>query len=236
MRALAELFRLLLGSVATRGRLILLILLGVVPLAVGFLLGANSDEPTRAWAPFASNYGLTLLAGVGSLVVASATLGAPSEDGTLVYLWLRPIARWRLAVAAYGAALTVMIPLVTIALGVGAALARTPARTVSASISSGILAIAAYSAGFTWLGLRVKRPLAWGLGYILIWEGFVARAGHGAARLAVAAYTRTVLARASGVSLRLADQAAWASVAVPLAVAAVGLWLTARRLARADVA
>ena len=39
MRALAELFRLLLGSVATRGRLILLILLGVVPLAVGFLLG-----------------------------------------------------------------------------------------------------------------------------------------------------------------------------------------------------
>ena len=39
------------------------------------------------------SYGLSLLIPVVALVFASAALGYLAEDGTLVYLWLRPLAR-----------------------------------------------------------------------------------------------------------------------------------------------
>ena len=103
-------------------------------------------------------------------------------------------------------------------------------------VGAAILAVSAYGAVFTWLGLRTKRPLSWGLAYVLVWEGFVARAGNGAARLAVASYTRSILARAAHVELRLANRAQWTSLVLPLIVTVLGLILTTRRLRRTDVA
>ena len=75
----------------------------------------------------------------------------------------------------------------------------------------------AYGGIFTWLGLRVRRALVWGLAYILLWEGFVASAGKSASRLAVRAYTRSVLAQATGVDLKLANVSAFFAVTVPIA-------------------
>jgi ABC-2 type transport system permease protein len=82
----------------------------------------------------------------------------------------------------------------------------------------------------------VRRALAWGLAYILIWEGFVANAGDNAARLAVRAYTRSVLSRITGEELRLADMPVAAAVVVPVALALLGFAYTCRRLDRQDVA
>jgi ABC-2 type transport system permease protein len=85
------------------------------------------------------------------------------------------------------------------------------------------------------LGLRVRRALVWGLLYILIWEGFVALAGAGAARLAVRSYTRSVLADVTGVELRLATVGPTTAVVVPVLVAVAGLALTTWRLRTMDV-
>lgn len=233
------LFRLFLSTVATRGRLIVLGLLAAIGPAIGIAINrgtSTSRERTEAWAVVASNYGMTLLAGVGSLMVAAAVLGTLAEDSTLVYVWLRPIARWKLAVVAWLAAVAIVLPLATTSLLFGGALAGATANATMGGVAGVVLAVSAYGAMFTWLGLRTKRPLSWGLGYVLVWEGFVARAGSGAARLAVASYTRSILARAADVELRLADRAQWTSVVIPLVVTALGLALATRRLARADVA
>ena len=83
----------------------------------------------------------------------------------------------------------VLVPLVA----GGRADRRRPRPRAGARSSSATLAVVAYGGIFTWLGLRVRRALVWGLAYILLWEGFVAIAGEDAPRLAVRAYTRSVL-------------------------------------------
>ena len=49
----------------------------------------------------------------------------------------------------------------------------------------------------------MKRALLWGLAYILVWEGFVARSGRMASRFAIRANARSFLTRVSGGPHRL---------------------------------
>ena len=88
------------------------------------------------------------------------------------------------------------------------------------------IATVAYAGVFTWLGLRVKRALVWGLAYILIWEGFVARAGATPSNLSVRASTRSVLGRISEAPRDFVEVGAVAAVVVPLTAAALALALT----------
>jgi ABC-2 type transport system permease protein len=181
-------------------------------------------------------YGLSLLTPVVALVFASASLGDPVDDGTLVYLWLRPVPRRRIALAAMAATLTIAAPLTVVPLVLAAGLAGEDGGVIAGAALSTLVAVVAYSGIFVWLGLRVRRSLMWGLAYILIWEGFVANAGDNAARLAVRAYSRSILSRLSDVELRLADIGLGAALVVPLLVAVAAIALTTRRLSRQDVA
>ena len=88
---------------------------------------------------------------------------------------------------------------------------------------------------FVALGLRVKRALMWGLLYILIWEGFVARPTLRRPGLAIRSYTRSLLAHTADVYLRLADVAVAAAWIVPLVVAVVAAIYATWRLTRQDV-
>lgn len=231
------LYRLFLSWLTSRGRVIGLTALALVAVVVGIALGGQpSEDRLEVWVNFANTFGLSLLAPVVALLFGSAALGNPSEDGTLVYLWLRPVPRWQLATSAYAATLTVVLPVVVVPLTLGAVVARAGADAVWGTALSAAVAVIAYSGLFTWLGLRVRRALPWGLAYILIWEGFVASAGAGASRVALRAYTRSILSGITGYELRLADLSMPVAVIVPLAVAVVMVWLTGRRLARTDVA
>ena len=86
------------------------------------------------------------------------------------------------------------------------------------------------------LGVRVKRSLLWGLLYIFIWEGFVARAGETASRLAIRSYTRSILSDATGFALRLADISSPYRFVVPLLVLVAALAYATHRLRVQDVA
>jgi ABC-2 type transport system permease protein len=234
---LSTVYRVTLRCQARRGRLIVLGLLGLVGVLIGLAIGVG-DVVDRADAStnYVNAFGLSLYAPVVTLVFASASLGEPAEDGTLVHLWLKPVPRTTIVAGAALATITVALPLVVVPLVLGAALTGEGADLVRGTLWSSVLAVVGYSGVFTWLGLRVRRALVWGLAYILLWEGFVASAGRSAARLAIRAYTRSVLARATGVSLKLANVSAAYSVVVPIAVAVVALALTIRRLRRMEVA
>ncbi len=187
-------------------------------------------------ARFINTFGISLLVPVATLVFASAALGDPSEDGTLVYLWLRPVARWRITVSAAAAAFTVTWPLVTVPLAVAAVLADHDASLVAGTVAAVSVVLCGYVGLFVALGLRVKRALVWGLLYIFIWEGFVATANTTAARLAVRSYGRSTLSAIARVDLGLTQiSAPWRWV-VPLGVAVVALAYATRRLGRQDVA
>ncbi len=233
---MTTLYRTFLATQVTKGRLAGLGALGALAVLLGVAVGAGDrTDPVTGGIGLVSSYGLALFVPVTTLVFASAVLGEPNEDGTLVYLWLRPVARWRLVAVAVAAALTVALPLVVLPMTLAAAATGAGAGLVVATLVATSLATLAYAGVFTWLGLRARRALLWGLAYILVWEGFVARAGGTASLLAIRAHARSLLARLADGPPDLVEVSLATSIAVPLAAATVALALTVRRLSHQDV-
>jgi ABC-2 type transport system permease protein len=235
---MTTLYRLFLRNQLVRGRILGLGVLGVLAVLLGAAVGRADGTSLRDGAQLVSGYGLSLFVPVTVLVFASAVLGEPNEDGTLVYLWLRPVARWQMAVAAVAATLTITLPLVVLPMALCGALAGgdDAAELALGAAASCTLATVAYAGLFTWLGLRVRRALVWGLAYILIWEGFVARAGATPSRLSIRASTRSILGHVADGPRDLIELSAGAAVVIPLAAGAVAVALAVRRLTTQDVA
>jgi len=230
-------YRLVLRTQVTKGRAVALAsaaALGLV-LALGVSRVNPFDRPRAAY-NLVQSYGLNLLVPITALVFASAALGDPAEDGTLVYLWHRPIARSRIAVAAYAAALCAVLPFAVVPTALMAAVTGQGGRLLLASAAAGAIAAVAYTGLFVALGLLVRRALVWGLAYVLIWEGFVARSGTGAARLSILLYARSVLAHLGpGHHHPLLGASMPVAVVVPLVVAVVGVAGTVTLLRRLDI-
>lgn len=228
----------LVRALATRGRLLAMGGLGFIAVLLGILVRSRSvfDRPDAAWR-LVDNYGLSVLVPVVALVFASAVLGDPAEDGTLVYLWLRPVPRWQLALVAGAAALTVSVPLAVAPTVAASVLSGAGGRLVLGATCGALLAAAAYTAVFVGLGLRVRRALAWGLAYLVIWEQAVARIAKGAARLSISVTSRTVDARLAGHDpLPRNAMSMPVALVVPLVFTALALVFTARSLDRGEIA
>jgi ABC-2 type transport system permease protein len=238
MNGFTAIYRVILGAIATKGRLAMLLALGGIAIVVGFAINtADTFDPVADAVGMVNGYGLAVLVPVVALVFASAALGDMVEDNTLVYLWLRPVGREVIALAAVAAAATITIPVVAVPLIIAALLASGgDGGTVIGTAFAVAVCALAYSGLFVALGLRVKRALAWGITYVLIWEGFVARAGTGVARFSIQTYGRSILSEASDVPLRLAEVDPVVAVVAPVLVACAGVALTTRYLHRRDVA
>lgn len=138
--------------------------------------------------------------------------------------------------AGWAAALTVAAPVAVLPVVLAAALAGADGRLVGAAAAGAALATMGYTAVFLGLGLLVRRALAWGLAYVLIWELAVARISKGAARLSVSVYSRSVLSAVGEVVKPRNAAAVSTSLIVLGLVILAATALTTRVLARADVA
>ena len=172
-RAVGLTLRLLLRQLLTRGRVIALLLLGGVTIlaAVGVAVSDDVHDAAVTTIEIIDGLGLVLVVPIVSLVFASASLGDGREDGTLVYLWLRPMDRLPVVVGAYLASLTISLPLTVAPLGAAAAVGGAGADGITATVIASVIGVVAYSALFVLLGLLVKNSIIWGLAYVLLWEG-----------------------------------------------------------------
>jgi ABC-2 type transport system permease protein len=239
LRSVTTVFGVLVRALATRGRVVALGSLGVLGIVLSLAVRTvHNGSLQRADVAYniIDGFGLSVLVPVVALVFASAVLGDPSEDGTLIYLWLRPLPRWQLALSAFAAALAVTIPMTVVPLVLSAIATGVGIKLVEGAAAGGALAAVAYSAVFCGLGLRVRRALAWGLAYLLIWEQAVARVSHGAARASVFVASRSVTANIAGHEAPLNAVAPLTGVLFPLIVAAIAVALTARSLNRGEIA
>lgn len=236
MAACSAIFRLLVKNQLTRGRAAALIGLAIVGVIVAIVTRGDTDlDAMVSGTRFVNQFGLSLLTPVVALVFGTGALGDLVDDRSLVYLWLPPVPRWVIALAAWAATLTVSIPFGVVAVIIIAAVTNAGADLLIGVMWASFVALIAYSGIFTLLGLRFKRALVWGLVYLLIWENFIARAGAGTARLSVLSYARSILSAHTGVGLPLADRHLAFAYIVPIAVGLIALVLTARRLGSQDV-
>ncbi|HEY5663542.1 MAG TPA: hypothetical protein VIS05_05855 [Ilumatobacter sp.] len=231
-------YGIVLRQLVTRGRLVALAVVGLAVAAISLAVGASDTrrDPVEAGVRLIADLGFTTLVPIVALVFASAALGDQREDGTLVYLWLRPMDRWPIVVGAWGAAVTLSLPLTLVPLTASAVLVDGGDPLIGATMAAGAVGVLAYSALFVLLGLLLRNSIVWGLGYILIWEGIVAAFGSFAAKLAVRGYTRSILTSLTDVDLELGDLPLAGGVVVPLVAGAAALVAAAVRLRRMDIA
>jgi ABC-2 type transport system permease protein len=182
------LFRHLYKRMMRRGRVLGLLALSSVP-ALVFWLG-TLDEPTselaRAYSNAVSGPGYTFA--IAALILTVATLRDERDEGTLPYIYMRPMPRVSLAISsiAAGAAAAVTIAfgawLLTVASAVivGADLAITwPGLVLFGAGAIG------YAAIFVPLGYLVPRALLVGLGYIVVIESILANFVTGLAQFSI---------------------------------------------------
>ncbi len=238
MTQLSVLYRLLVRRQLTTGRWFLFGGFGLAAMAVAWAINRSSEGAQAATdvTEFIYLFGIGLMVPVIALVLASSSLGELVEDETLVYVWHRPVARWKIAMAAWTAAASIALPFTAVPLMATAAIASGDFTSVAATGAATALAVVGYSGVFVLLGLVVRRALVWGLIYLVVWELFVSRAGTGAAKLSINTYPSSVLSRLTDIDLPLADRAMASGIIVPIAIAVAGIALAGYRLRSIDVA
>ena len=226
----------LLKQLITKGRLIGIAIIGLLPILLGWVIGRQSEDPLEAGVGFVSYMGLSILIPIVALIFASASLGDTREDGTLIYLWLRPISRTSVSTGAWGASITITLPLTVIPMTISAILLNAGNSVVTATIITSILAVLAYSGLFVTLGLIVKNPVLWGLAYIFIWEAIVASFAKPAAALAVSGYSRAIITGRTNVEFDyLFDPSQNVSILMLIIITVSGIALSSARLNRLEV-
>ena len=232
-----RIFRLVLRTQVTRARLIGLLSLGAVLVLIALAIRAEGDADGRqATFDLADGFGLALLAPVVALVFASASLGDLVDDRTLVYVWLRPVPRWQIVGGALAASLCVSLPVAVVPVVLAVLIGGGGGEVAGAAAAATALAVVGYSALFVGLGFKVQRALVWGLAYLLIWEGAVARAAAGAARLSVQAYARSAMADLAGFLPPKPETTVATAVVVVALASAAAYAITVQWVTNAEVA
>jgi ABC-2 type transport system permease protein len=226
--------KLFLGQLVTPARVAALTAMGLLVSALG-LVARQDDDPVAVSAGLVANLGLAVVVPIVVLVLATATLGEMRQERTLVYLWLRPIPRWSIALGALLATLIVATPISIVPLILSVVLAG-ETSLIGPVVLATVMAVIGYSGLFVTLGVAVGRAFLVGLGYVLVWEGLIARAGGGFAKMSILSYASSVIEHLGDVDIGgVTKQTLALSIIVPVGVLLAGCALTAWLLGRREV-
>jgi len=224
-----------LRGLLSRRRMVLLVLLAALPVLIGLLIrvAGGRPDPDRVLDTLVVRFVMPLLA----LIVGTGVLGSEIDDGTAVYLMVKPIARWRIvlskALVAAGLTAILVAPAVvftTVLLGGRGDMGTTMVGFAVACLVGG----SAYAVAFLALSLFTTRAFLIGLGYVLIWEGVLSGLLEGTKFLSIRQATLG-LAAALGLDLPGDPLAANVSVLVLVVVLVGGFLVASWRLARFEI-
>jgi ABC-2 type transport system permease protein len=193
----AEIFMLSLRQLLGRWRLLVILLLAALPSLLVLLIKTIGEGDLAFDDEFVGVIIDAMITGgilpIVTLTLATAAFGNELEDKTLYFLVLKPVSRVSIVIAKLLASLVVALPLV-VASGVAAsALADAEARQLGLLAIGLAAGVAAYAAIFTLAGLLTPRALAYGLVYVLVWEGLLSTIVSGVRYLSVRGYTLALL-------------------------------------------
>ncbi len=190
-------------SLLGRRRSLLLVLLALLPVAAAILVrvagrdAAGDDEVATA---IMDRLLVTTLLPIVGLVFGTAALGAELEDGTAVFLLVKPIERWRIVLGKLIVAVGLSIALVAPASFIAGAILGPGGTGISGGVGAAVgtaIGATVYATVFFALSLVTGRALAIGLVYVLVWEGVLAGLLEGVAAFSIRQYTLAITAAIS---------------------------------------
>ncbi|HUR48134.1 MAG TPA: hypothetical protein VMY88_01195 [Acidimicrobiales bacterium] len=223
------------ATVGTRGRLIASVGGVLFFVALALILQTSADLAKAEAREIAVASFFLLLLPLMCVSNASIAFGNAVQDNTLVYIWLRPIARWKLAVAHVAATVASLLPMI-IALSLSIFLFGSSVKYVGSVAMASVMTAVGYSGPVVALGARFKRASMIAITYVILVEsilGGLAAVG----RFSIRNYGVALFVHASGEKLDLSvTPGALTSVLVLVGACAAGIALTTWFLKRADVA
>jgi ABC-2 type transport system permease protein len=236
MSVLGTLVEVTLRGLLGRRRIFLLILLVSVPVLIGLIvrISGGQPDPDRVLDALMVRTVMPLVA----LILGTAALGSEIEDGTAVYLMIKPILRSRIALAkavvAAGLTVALVVPAVVLTgLLLGSRL--DPATAIIGYSVACLVGGSAYAVAFMTLSVFTSRALLLGLAYTLIWEGVLSGLLEGTKFLSIRQATLGI-ASALGVRVPGGEPLVPLMSVVVLSVVLVGGFMLASwRLARFEI-
>ena len=172
-----------------------------------------------------------------ALIVGTAAIGSEIEDGTAVYLMIKPIPRWKIALSkglvAAGLTAALVIPAVVLTGFLIGRQGDTTTTIVGFAVAC-LVGGSAYAVAFMALSVFTSRALLLGLAYTLIWEGVLSGLLEGTKFLSIRQATLG-LAAALGVDVPGDPLVPVVSVAVLAVVLVGGFLLASWKLARFEI-
>lgn len=219
-----------------RRRLVLMLLLAAVPVLLGILVQIRGGHPSVAGV-----LGVLIVQTVMPLVAlifGTASLGSEIEDGTAVYLLVKPVQRWIVALAKIAVAVAttaILVVPVTVITGllVGGFTDANLTTTFAFALAC-LVGGTAYSAAFVALSSMTPRALVIGLVYVLLWEGALGGLLEGTRFLSIRQATLGIVSGLGGKVTREAIDGGVAAAVLTIAIVA-GLAVTSWRLARFEI-
>src|SRR5262245_25125043 len=234
MSAIAPIVNVTARGLFGRRRILLLILLAALPVLIALLIVVTGGrpDPDRVLQTLVIRFVMPLVA----LIVGTTVLGSEIDDGTAVYLLVKPVPRWRIilakAIVAAGLTALLIVPavIVTSVLLGGDNLSTILVAFTVACLLGG----SAYAVAFLALSAFTTRAFLLGLAYVLIWEGVLAGLLEGTKFLSIRQATLGLVA-ALGVNLEGDHLTTTVSALVIVVVIVGGFVLGSWRLARFEI-
>lgn len=220
-----------------RRRTLLMLLLVALPVLIGLLIRLSDSRIgiDRLLDAMLVQTVLPLVA----LVLGTAALGSELEDGTAIYLMIKPVPRWRIVAAkmlvAAGLTVVLVVPSTVLAGllagGTGsAALGMTFGFAIAVAVGG-----SAYACAFVGLSAFTSRALVLGLGYTMIWEGVLAGLLEGTRFLSIRQATLGIARGLSGQAPREGTLDLGLSVAIVVVAVGAAFVLGSIRLGRFEI-
>ncbi len=174
-----------------RRRVLLLLPLPALLIALALICHSANVKSSQWGAPVIVGLGLAVVLPVISLIVGAGVLGSEVDDGTIVHILTKPLPRRdiiaaKFVVAAGVSAISSAVPLFVVGM------LADSTRFGLALAAGATVGACAYSALFLLLSLLTRRPVLFGLAYILVWEGLLARFLGGTRVLSIEQYVITI--------------------------------------------
>lgn len=193
-----------------RRRSILLAVPGLLLMALTLVLRAASgpDGPIQ----LLGHVGFSAVLPLTALIVGTSVLGSEIDDGSILHLLATPVRRSSIVVtkAAVAAGVTVVFAAVPEVLS-GLLATGSPWRLAIGLGAGAVVACCVYSAIFVLISVLVRQPVAYALGYVVLWESLITNLVSGAKFLSVEQYGLGVagaIANRSGLGAHLGAPAA----------------------------
>jgi ABC-2 type transport system permease protein len=135
------------------------------------------------------DFGFSVLLPLTALIIGTGVLGAEIDDGSAIHLLATPVRRAEVIVTKSAVAASLTMLFAAVPELIAGLIAPNSGKLAVALFAGALVGSVVYTAVFVMASVLTTRAIAYGLGYVLIWEGLLANIVGGVRILSIAHYS-----------------------------------------------